>query len=27
MCKGWHGLSEEEFEAKLKEYQESTKDE
>jgi hypothetical protein len=27
MCKGWHGLSQEEFEAKLKEYQESVKEE
>jgi hypothetical protein len=27
MCKGWHGLSKEEFEAKLKEHQDSTKEE
>jgi hypothetical protein len=27
MCKGWHGLSKEEYEAKLKEYQENEKDE
>jgi hypothetical protein len=25
MCKGWHGLSQEEFEAKLKEHQENAK--
>jgi len=23
MCKGWHGLSKEEFESKLKEYKEN----
>ena len=27
MCKGWHGLYQEEFEAKLKEHQESVKEE
>ena len=26
-CKGWHGLSKEEYEAKLKEHQESNKEE
>jgi len=27
MCKGWHGLSKEEYEAKLKEHQENSKEE
>jgi|TARA_B110000908_G_scaffold49833_1_gene60890 hypothetical protein len=27
MCVGWHGLSKEEYEAKLKEHQESSKEE
>jgi hypothetical protein len=27
MCIGWHGLSKEEYEAKLKEHQESSKEE
>ena len=26
-CKGWHSLTEEEYQKKLKEYQENTKDE
>jgi hypothetical protein len=27
MCIGWHGLSQEEFETKLKEHEESVKEE
>ena len=27
MCKGWHGLSKDEYEAKLKEYEQAEKEE